>query len=246
MTAEYAVDRSSGWWQWSATTLWITLVVVGTIGLLIERGDTVVSGRFVAGVAGGLVLVSAVVGWLLWRTESQPITVATIVTLSRGAVLAVFTGLLAGGQPAGSGWVPATLFALAAGLDAVDGRLARATDSVSELGARLDTEIDGLTVLLGATFAVAFGLVPLAFLIVGIARYAFVAGIWLRKRRGLPIEELPPSQLRRVLGGLAMGTIWVALLPVPGPAISRPLALMVSVPFVFNFGRDWQSVSGRR
>ena len=138
------------------------------------------------------------------------------------------------------------LFAAAAGLDAVDGWIARSTDSESAFGARLDMEVDALTVLFGTLFVVREAFVPAIFLVVGVARYLFVFGIWLRTQRGQPVYELPPSQLRKLLGGLAMSTIWVALLPAVPASVSRPLALVVLAPFVVNFSRDWLAVSGRR
>jgi CDP-diacylglycerol--glycerol-3-phosphate 3-phosphatidyltransferase len=244
---EQTADRWGRWQRWSATTLWIGLLVVTALGLLIGGWEIAPLGRFLAGVAGGLVAVSVVIGRPISRANRQPITVATAVTLGRGAALAVFAGFLPVGLPPGQFvWLPAGLFALAAGLDAVDGRLARRMGSVTDLGGRLDTEIDGLTVLFGAVFVVTADLVPAVFLLVGIARYLFVFGIWLRKQRGLTVDPLPPSQLRRLLGGLAMGAIWLALLPVPGATVSRPFALAVFVPFVLNFSRDWLAVSGRR
>lgn len=239
-------DRG-GWQRWSTTTLWIGLLVGAAAGLLIVGWERVPSSRFLAGVAGGLVAVSVTVGRPISRATGQPVTLATAVTLSRGAALAVFAGFLPVGLPTGRfAWLPAVLFALAAGVDFVDGRIARRMDSVTELGDRLDTEMDGLTVLFGTVFVVTVDLVPAVFLLVGVARYLFVAGIWLRKRRGLPVKPLPPSQLRRLLGGLAMGAIWLALLPVPGATVSRLVALAVFVPFVLNFCRDWLAVSGRR
>ncbi|WP_343124132.1 CDP-alcohol phosphatidyltransferase family protein [Natrialba sp. SSL1] len=141
-------------------------------------------------------------------------------------------------------WAPAVLFAVAALLDAVDGWLARRTDSVTDLGARLDLEMDGLVVLIGATVGVLAGVLPLVFLAVAGARYAFVAGLWWRDRRGHPTAELPPSHVRRVLGALAMVAIFVALVPVVDPAISRAFATVVAVPFLANFGRDWLVAAG--
>jgi len=243
---EQPADRWGGWQRWSASTLWIGLLVGTAVGVLTVGWETQPSPPFLLGVGGGLVAVLAAVGWPISQADGQSITAATVVTLSRGAALAVLAGFLAVGLPASQGvWLPAVLFGLAAGLDAVDGLIARATNSVSELGGRLDTEMDGLTVLFGTIFVVTADLVPIVFLVVGVARYLFVAGIWLRNRRGLPVEGLPPSQLRRVLGGLAMATIWLALLPVSGPAVSRPVALAVSVPFVLNFCRDRLAVSGQ-
>lgn len=242
-----AIDRLRTRQPWVTTTLWIGLLVAGGVGLLAAGWERKLSSTFLRGVGGGLLTVSVVVGWALRRTDEQSITLATMVTLSRGAALAVFAGVVAVGVPFRLlPWLPAGLFALAAGLDPVDGAIARATDSVSALGGRLDTEIDGLTVLLGTVAVVAGDLVPAVFLLVGLARYAFVVGIRCRQRWGLPVYDLPPSQLRRVLGGLSMATIWMALLPIVEPAVSRPVALVVVVPFVLNFGRDWLAVSGRR
>ena len=243
MAPELPVDGSAGRRR-SATTLWLGLLVGVTVTLLAVGLRAVPSGRFLAGVAGGLAVVAAVATRPIGRTDSR-LTLATTLTLGRGAALAVLAGfLLVGAAPVE--WLPAALFAVAAGLDAVDGAVARATDAVTDLGARLDTEMDGLTVLLGSLLLVSKGLAPAVFLGVGLARYGFVAGIRLRQRRGLPVFDLPPSRLRRLLGGLAMSTIWVALLPVVDATLSRPLSLVVLVPFLGNFGRDWLAVSGRR
>jgi len=230
----------------AAATLWLT-VLVGGFAAVFVAWDVGSSSRFLLGVSSGFAAVAAITGWCITRFESVSITVPTALTLARGAALAVFAGFLSTGVPTGSlGWLPAILFGFAAGGDAVDGALARATDSVSDLGARLDTEMDGLTVLFGTAVVVWSGLVPAVFLVVGMARYAFVFGIWRRERHGLSVYDLPPSQLRRLLGGSAMVTIWIALLPVVPTAVSRPLAIAVAVPFIGNFTRDWFAVSGRR
>lgn len=181
------------------------------------------------------------------REVGRPrLTAATAVTIVRGSVLAVLGGMLLVEFPTGSAsWLPAALFAIAAVLDAVDGQVARATDSVSALGSRLDTEMDALTVLVGATLAVSNGFAPAAFLAVGLARYAFVAGRHVRRRRGLAVFSLEPRLRRRALGATAMVTIWLALSPVPGRELSRLLAAAVLVPFLLNFARDWLAVTGR-
>lgn len=234
----------AGWRQWSISLGWITVLAGATTGLIVGSNG-VDSVRFVGGVSVGLLAVSGVTGWCLGRAADGSITLPTTLTLARGAALAVFAGFLSISQES-LAWMPALLFGIAAAGDAVDGALARATDSVSDLGGRLDTEMDGLVVLVGTLVVVADGRVPTVFLLVGLARYAFVFGIWQRKRRGLAVYELPPSQLRRLLGGTAMSTIWVALLPVVPTAWAWLLAAVVFVPFVFNFTLDWLAVSGRR
>ena len=185
---------------------------------------------------------------VLARLEAgpQPLTLATWITIARGSALALLAGFVFVDPPTGAlVWVPGALFAIAAGLDAVDGVVARRTDSVTEFGTRLDTEIDALTVLCGASIVVLYGAAPLAFLAVGLARYAFVAGIASRRRRGRPVRELDRSQVRRFLGALAMVAIWLALLPVPGRTGSWLVTAAVLVPFLLQFGRDWLVVSGR-
>jgi len=244
--ATKAAAQPTGWRQWSVATLWVTTLAGAATAALI-RWNMITSVRFVTGVSIGLLIVAAVAGVRISRVDSVLLTIPTALTLARGAALAVFAGFLILGLPEGSlAWVPAVLFGFAAAGDAVDGALARATDSVSDLGAQLDTEMDGLTVLFGTLAVVAAGRVPVVFLIVGIARYAFVFGLWQRARRGLPNYELPPSQLRRLLGGAAMITILLGLLPVVPTDTSRLLATVVLVPFAINFIGDWLSVSGRR
>lgn len=245
MSREYA-PQSTSHPRWSVTSLWTAVGGGSAVGL----GWASVAGRstlFLTGFVAGFVAVSVVVGWLVRSVDDQPLTLATIVTLARGVALAIFTGFLVAGIPDGSlVWAPAVLFAAAAGLDAVDGWIARSADSETAFGARLDMEVDALTVLVGTLLVVRETLVPVVFILVGLARYMFVFGSWLRIQRGQPVAELPPSQLRKLLGGLAMSTIWVALLPVVPISVSRPLALVVLVPFIVNFSRDWLAVSGRR
>jgi len=205
--------------------------------------------RFILGVAGAITIQVLVFYYLLARTSlegrNRPITLATWITIARGSALALLAGFLFTQPPTGLGWLPAVLFAIAAGLDAVDGAVARATDSVSEFGGRLDTEIDALTVLCGALIAVSYGLAPVVFLAVALARYTFVAGIAFRRRRGLVVSELDSSQLRRLFGASAMIAIWIALLPIPGETISWLVTTAVVVPFLVQFSRDWLVVSGR-
>ncbi|WP_255190821.1 CDP-alcohol phosphatidyltransferase family protein [Natronobeatus ordinarius] len=231
----------------------VAAVVVGLVGsvALVAVGSywsAQATGRFLVGVgvmlAVEVLIVRRTIEVTHRRAGPQRLTLATVVTIHRGVVLAVLAGVLALENPTGTlVWAPGVLFALAASLDAVDGAVARATDAVTELGDRLDVELDALTVLAGATAAVVAGSAPIAFLAVGLARYCFVVGTWLRRRRGLPVAPLPPSQGRRLLGAAAMVAICLALLPVPGPRPSWYLTTAVMVPFLLNFGRDWLAVS---
>lgn len=177
---------------------------------------------------------------------AEPVTIATWVTLGRACVLVIFTGLATAVIVADANqWVAAGLFAFGALFDAVDGAIARRTGSVTELGTRLDTEIDAVFVLVGAITVVALGNAPIAFLGVGVARYAFVGGIELRRHWGRPINELDPSRFRKATGATIMGTILVALAPIPGATVSWVIAAVVTVPILGHFLWDWLVVSGR-
>lgn len=231
----------------AAVTAGVAAVSLGGF-VLGTDGDTLP--RAVVGLTVGALAVAVVVVRTVSRTiesvGSQPLTVATWVTLARGWLLVPFAGFLFIDSGGGTGaWIPGGLFAAAALLDAVDGTIARRTDSVSELGGRLDVEIDSAIVLLGSVAVVLAGSAPVPFLAVGVARYAFVAGIGWRRARGLPVVELDSSQRRRLAGALVMATIWLAVLPVPGPGASRAIATIGAVPVLAGFLRDWLFVSGR-
>ena len=240
--------RASSSRSWSyAAGVSCAVVAVALVALGVVRPTEMTRG-FLAGVTVVLAVELVVFRRTIERAHReggpQRITLATWITILRGAALALLAGFLTvDGLSGDLVWVPGVLFAVAASLDAVDGAVARVTDSVTELGGRLDVELDGLTVLVGATAIVVQGSAPVAFLAVGFARYLFVFGIWSRRRRGLAVSGLPPSQLRRFLGATAMVAIWLALLPVPGQRLSWLLTAFVMVPFLLHFGRDWLAVS---
>ncbi|WP_138006707.1 CDP-alcohol phosphatidyltransferase family protein [Halalkalirubrum salinum] len=175
---------------------------------------------------------------------SEPITPASWITITRGAMIPALGGFIL--VPAATGWLPGLLFALAAGLDAVDGIVARRTGTVTELGGALDGATDGLVVLVGAAVAVAIEAAPPAFLLAGIALYLFDAGRWYRRRRGLPVYELPPSQRRRAVGAGTMLVIFIALSPIVSDPTSRTLAWITLGPLCGSFLWDWLAVVGRR
>lgn len=234
------------------------LITIGVTALLAAGGVAVVTygwegartGRFVAGAGIALLGMFAVI----WRSlgtagrevGSEPISGATWITLGRGSATVVLAGFLFVERPAGTlAWIPGLLLAAAAALDVVDGAVARATGSVSAVGERLDVEVDSLIVLVGVALAVRHGGAPVAFLLVGLARYAFVLGIRLRTLRGLPARELHPSRRRRAVGALTMIVTWLVVLPVPDESTSWALAALATGPLLASFGRDWLVVTGR-
>ncbi|MGN6744374.1 MAG: CDP-alcohol phosphatidyltransferase family protein [Amnibacterium sp.] len=139
---------------------------------------------------------------------------------------------------------PALVVALAAPalvLDGIDGRVARRTGSVSELGARYDMEVDAfLLLVLGLLAGPVAGWWALA---IGGMRYAFVAAgrvaPWLR-------ATLPPRYWRKVVTA-ANG---VALTAAASAALPRPLAVaLVAIALALlteSFGRDVLWLARRR
>lgn len=172
---------------------------------------------------------------------------ATLLTVGRGVLLAFLAGFLLLPQPTESlVWLPALLYGAAAIADYADGAIARLTDRVTTLGARLDTEFDALGILIAPLLAVLYGQLPIWYLSVSAARYLFVFGRWTRYRRGLPVFDLPPRRSRRLLAGLQMAFVSIVLSPVVGPPVTTVAAVFIATPFVAGFVRDWLYTVGRQ
>lgn len=178
------------------------------------------------------------------RRAFESLGVANAVTLCRGALVAFLAGLLV--VPTPFGWLPALLYGSVAALDALDGAIARLRGRTTLLGASLDMNVDAAGLLVAALVGVVAGSLPPWYLLVGVARYLFLLGERVRRRRGLPVFELPHSTTRRVLAGVQMATTAVALAPVVPRWAAWTLATATMLPFLGNFLRDWFVVSGRR
>ena len=118
------------------------------------------------------------------------------------------------------------------------------TRHATRLGEILDMSFDGVGVLAAAWLGVAYGQLPLWYISIGLARYLFLAGSWLRRRMGKPLYDMPPSVMRRVLAGFQMGFLAVVLWPLLGPPATVIAAYYFGVPFLVGFLRDWLYVSG--
>ena len=166
-------------------------------------------------------------------------------TVLRGALIAGAAGFLFSPWPEGwLRWAPGILYTLAAIIDLFDGYLARLQNHVTALGERLDMSLDGLGVMVATLLVVQYGQVPGWYILVALARYLFVAAIWLRKRLGKPVYELDHSAVRRPFAGAQMGFVAVALWPVFLPPTTHLAATLFALPFLAGFCRDWLVVSG--
>ncbi len=168
-----------------------------------------------------------------------------VLTLVRGLCIGLLAGFLFGPWPPGAlAWVIVLLYTVTDVADYFDGYLARRADHVTALGGALDMEFDGLGTLVVILLAVSFGQLPWWYLGLGLARYFFVFGLWLRRRLGRPIHDIPDSAHRRIFAGFQMGFLSVVLWPI----VPRPMALIAGSLFAaatgLGFLRDWLVASG--
>jgi CDP-diacylglycerol---glycerol-3-phosphate 3-phosphatidyltransferase len=166
-------------------------------------------------------------------------------TITRAVLTAALTGFLLGPRPVGwLAWAPGLLYLVSAGIDYLDGYAARVTGRTTLLGEALDMKWDGVGLLAAATLSVFYGQTPWPYVLVGLARYLYLFGIWLREQRGLPIYPLPPSRFRRALAGVQMGFAGAILLPMFGPPVTWLAAWLFMLPFLIPFAYDFLAVSG--
>lgn len=183
------------------------------------------------------------------ETGYATVGLPTGVTLLRGTAAAGLAGIAAvvalASPPDRWAWVAAAVYGLVAALDSVDGFLARRLRRTTRLGGRLDTAVDAFGILVASLAGVVLGELPWWYLAVGVARYAFVAGIWWRDRTDRPTFDLPPRSSRRVLAGVQMAVIPAALAPGVADGAMPVVVGVAAAGVLGGFGRDWLYVSGR-
>ncbi|TDB73577.1 CDP-alcohol phosphatidyltransferase family protein [Micromonospora sp. KC721] len=204
----------------------LLVVLAATVGL-----DAV---GWLAGVGYGIGL-CVVLTRGLRRHRTDRLGPADRVTLARAVLVGGVTALLVDavdGSPVPLAvLVPMTAVALA--LDAVDGWVARRTGSTSALGARFDMEIDSFLVLM-LSVHVAPVVGPWV-LVIGGARYAFVAASWvLPWMRG----TLPPRYWRKVVAAAAGVLLLTATADVLPHLVTMLLLAALTATLLESFGRD--------
>jgi CDP-diacylglycerol--glycerol-3-phosphate 3-phosphatidyltransferase len=166
-------------------------------------------------------------------------------TLTRGLLVAGMLGFLFLPQPLGwLAWLPGILYMLSDAADFFDGYVARRMNHVTHLGQILDMSLDGVGMLAACLLAVHYGQAPTWYILIGLCRYLFLGGLWLRKRLGLPTYDLPPSLSRRIFAGLQMGFLAVILWPLFSPPGTTIAATLFGLPLLVGFMRDWLCASG--
>ncbi len=166
-------------------------------------------------------------------------------TLARASLVALLAGLL-GEAPDSRAVALATAVAIVAGLlDAVDGRVARHTNTASAFGARFDMETDALFVFVLAGLAWQFGKAGAWVLLSGVLRYAFLALAMVMPSMRRP---LPPSSRRKTIAALQMAALILAIAPFVTPTLSAGVAALALLALSLSFAADiaWLANESRK
>ena len=167
--------------------------------------------------------------WLargLLRTSADRLGAANVVTLVRATIVGATAALVADATTHSLPVTPLlTLASIALLLDAADGHVARATGSVSAVGARFDGEVDALLILvLSVAVSRTAGWWVIA---IGLWRYAFGLAGWMRPwlRAQLPVRYWRKSVA--AIQGIALAICVSGLLPRAAVIVVLALALMM-------------------
>lgn len=157
---------------------------------------------------------------------------ANRVTLAR-AVLMVWVLCLVGEThvPQPTAFV---LAALAAGMDALDGRLARLSGLQSRYGARFDMETDALLILALALLVWQQQRAPAWVLLSGAMRYLFLGATLPPRLRG----SLRPSVRRRAMAVVQVVALLAAFAPFVPPHVALACAALGLVALAYSFTTD--------
>lgn len=213
----------------------LAVASLGLAGLLTVLTLTGSAGLGPPGWLAGAVFAAA--GWAV-LAEAAPrygmtrFGPADLVTMTRAVLVGGVTALVSDtGHPRTSMWPLVIIAVLALTTDAIDGRVARRTGTVSDFGARFDMEVDAFLILvLSAYVATRLGWWVLA---IGAMRYVFVvaARLWPWLRAPLPTR----MSSKAVAAGQGIVLTLVLLLPTVLATILTGLALLA---LTWSFAHD--------
>lgn len=178
-------------------------------------------------------------GFLLWPRLSEhahpTLGPANAVTLSRAVVAGVLAAFLWEAVASEVPWLLVAAGSLWFVMDWVDGRVARATGHASAFGARLDMELDALTMLALSALAWQLDRAGPWVLLSGAMRYLFVAATFVAPFMNRPLF---PTPRRAWVCGIQVTCLIAALAPWPVPGLSDAIALFGLVSLVVSFAID--------
>ncbi len=171
---------------------------------------------------------------------------ANALTLARGLLAGLLAGFVMAPTPVGL-WalVPGALMTSVSVLDVADGWLARRRRETTDLGAKLDVEVDSLALLVAYILAVKLGQLPIVFAAAGGLYYAYRLTLTWRRYRGRPVYAIPVDRRRPIIAGAQMAVLSAILWPVWGPPLTVALGGATVALVGLSFGRDWLVATGR-
>jgi len=189
---------------------------------------------------GWLALSSVLINGLRTYPHSQ-FGMANIITTLRAAITMLLAGVIPYAEQLAAAeqqlwvWAMTAAVLLSLLLDGVDGYVARASNLVSAFGARYDMEIDALLALVVALLIWRMGEAGVWILGLGLMRYAFLAVAHF-----VPALQaaLFPSQRRKVICVVQVGTLCAILAPVIEPPVSTYLGFIALALLSASFARD--------
>lgn len=158
---------------------------------------------------------------------------ANQLTLARAVLVALLLAMI--GEPLAPAVPAFTLAVIAATLDAIDGRIARAHGVTSAYGARFDMETDALLILALSVLVWSRGTVGAWVLLSGAMRYLFVLAVALVPRLGQP---LGPSRRRRTIAVVQVVALLIAFAPFMPATLAQAAAAIGLAALLVSFGID--------
>lgn len=176
-----------------------------------------------------------------WANRATLLRSTLVITL---VALAPYAGNLNGENGSTGGlWLYSVVALLALLLDGVDGKVARATGSQSEFGARFDMELDSLFILGLCVAVLALGKAGVWVLALGLMRYGFVAASpvlpWMN-------QPLPESFRRKTICVWQIVTLLVAILPPATPLFASTTLATALALLAWSFFVDIRWLYQRR
>lgn len=162
-----------------------------------------------------------------------------VITLIRMAIVALMTGAIF--APAAP-WLVFGLAAMAFASDGLDGWFARRAKLTSDFGARFDMEADALLAAVLSLILLVHGTVGPAILVLGFARYAFVAagGLWPALQ-----GDLPESFRRKTICVVQIAALIALICPLTPAFLSPWVTAVVAGMLVYTFAVDARTLMRR-
>lgn len=163
----------------------------------------------------------------------QSLGLCNTITSIRAAMVALLSGAIIAPDP--QIWLVFSIACVAFALDGCDGWFARRSGLTSTFGARFDMEIDALIGAVLAMILLASGMVGTEILLLGFARYAFVAASFFAPKLR---SALPESLRRKTICVIQIATLIVLLCPLTPIALLHPLSWAASILLLWSFAKD--------